>query len=358
MADRHNPRRGSMGFSPRKRAIRPYGRITSWPESDETEIRVQGFAGWKAGMTHVLMRDTNPNSTSAGQEVRKAATVVEVPPMKVLAIRGYHMTPYGMQTAGEVWANSDDGPSGLHPRFANQTRGERDAEEGRKPAKRAGRLPVRDIETNGDAFSALSETSLCEVRLIVATQPSLVKSVPSKTPEIMEVGLVGGDNAAKLEWSKERLGGEITVADVYDPGQEIDVVGITKGKGFQGVVKRFGVKLLSHKNSKKRRQIGNMGDFGTGYVRKTIRQAGQMGYHQRTELNKRVLRISNSDESDVTPAGGFLHYGEVTNPYMIIQGSLPGPAKRLLRFRDAVRPNSKLHEVDLTYVSTSSKQGV
>ena len=124
------------------------------------------------------------------------------------------------------------------------------------------------------------------------------------------------------------------------------------------VVKRFGVKLLSHKNSKKRRQIGNMGDFGTGYVRKTIRQAGQMGYHQRTELNKRVLRISNPDESDVTPAGGFLHYGEVTNPYMIIQGSLPGPAKRLLRFRDAVRPNSKMHEVDLTYVSTSSKQGV
>ena len=174
----------------------------------------------------------------------------------------------------------------------------------------------------------------------------------------MEVGLVGGDNAAKLEWAKERLGGEITVADVYDSGQEIDVVGITKGKGFQGVVKRFGVKLLSHKNSKKRRQIGNMGDFGTGYVRKTIRQAGQMGYHQRTELNKRVLRISNPDESDVTPAGGFLHYGEVTNPYMIVQGSLPGPAKRLLRFRDAVRPNAKLHEVDLTYVSTSSKQGV
>jgi len=83
-----------------------------------------------------------------------------------------------------------------------------------------------------------------------------------------------------------------------------------------------------------------------------------MGYHQRTELNKRVLRISNSEESDVTPAGGFLHYGEVSNPYMIIQGSLPGPAKRLLRFRDAVRPKSSTHEVQLTYVSTSSKQGV
>jgi large subunit ribosomal protein L3 len=304
------------------------------------------------------MRDTNPTSTSAGQEVRRAVTVVEVPPMKVLAIRGYHMTPYGMQTAGEVWADSTASPEGLHPRFANQTRGERDAEEGRKPAKRAGRLPIRDGDTNDDSFEALANSNLCEVRLIVSTQPSMVKSVPSKTPEIMEVGLVGGGNDAKLEWAKERLGGEVTVADVYESGQEIDVVGITKGKGFQGVIKRFGVKLLSHKNSKRRRQIGNMGDFGTGYVRKTIRQAGQMGYHQRTELNKRVLRISNPDESDVTPAGGFLHYGEVTNPYMIIQGSLPGPAKRLLRFRDAIRPKSKLHEIDLTYVSTSSKQGV
>ena len=107
------------------------------------------------------------------------------------------------------------------------------------------------------------------------------------------LGLVGGDTGAKLEWAHERLGGEIGIDDVYEAGKELDVVGITKGKGWQGVIKRFGVKLLSHKNSKRRRQIGNMGDFGTGYVRKTIRQAGQMGYHKRTELNKRILRISN-----------------------------------------------------------------
>ena len=114
MADRSKPRRGSMGFSPRKRAIRPYGRITSWPETDASEIRVQGFAGWKAGMTHVLIRDNNPHSTSAGQEVRKAVTVVEAPPMSVLAVRGYKMTPYGMQTSGEFWINaSDDGPPGI-----------------------------------------------------------------------------------------------------------------------------------------------------------------------------------------------------------------------------------------------------
>lgn len=278
--------------------------------------------------------------------------------MSVLAVRGYRMTPYGMQTAGEAWFNSDSGPEGLSPRLANQSRGERDAEEGRKPSKRAGRIPSRGEGSPDAALEALREVDLCEVRLIVSTQPALVKSVSSKTPEIMEVALAGGDNASKLDWAEERLGGAITLDDVYETGQEIDVVGVTKGKGWQGAIKRWGIKLLSHKNSKRRRQGGNMGDFGTGYVRKTIRQAGQVGYHNRTELNKRILRVSNPEESDITPAGGFLNYGEVTNPYMIIQGSLPGPSKRILRFRDAIRPRPAKPEVDITYVSTSSKQGV
>ena len=359
MADRHRPRRGSMGYSPRKRAVRQFARINSWPDSDSDEVRIQGFAGWKAGMTHIMLRDNNPKSTSAGQEVRKAVTVVEAPPMNVLAVRGYRMTPYGKQTAGEVWADiSEESPANLFPRFANQTRGERDVEEGRKPATRGGRIPKRGAKSTEESLKSLSEQDLTEVRIIVSTQPEMVRSIPSKTPEIMEIALLGGDNQAKLDWAMERLGGKVGLEDVYEVGQEIDVVGVTKGKGWQGSIKRFGLKLLSHKNSKRRRQGGNMGDFGTGYVRKTIRQAGQVGYHKRTELNKKILRISNPEESEITPAGGFLNYGEVRNPYMIIQGSLPGPAKRLLRFRDATRPRRSVGEVEVTYVSTSSKQGV
>ena len=358
MADRHRPRRGSMGYSPRKRAVRQFARINSWPESQASEVRVQGFAGWKAGMTHILMRDSNPHSTSAGQEVRKAVTVVETPPMRVLAVRGYRMTPYGLQTAGEVWTDlSQEGLGPISPRFANQTKGERDIEEGRKPAKRGGRIPKRVNGSQEAAIASLKESDLSEVRIIASTQPQMVRSVPSKTPEIMEIGLVGSDTESKLDWGLERLGGQIGLEDVYETGQEIDVVGVTKGKGWQGSIKRFGLKLLSHKNSKRRRQGGNLGDFGTGYVRKTIRQAGQVGYHKRTELNKRILRISNPEESEITPAGGFLNYGEVRNPYMVVQGSLPGPAKRLLRFRDATRPRKITGEVEVTYVSTSSKQG-
>ena len=65
--------------------------------------------------------------------------------MTVLAVRGYRMTPYGKQTAGEVWADvSEESPTNLFPRLANQTRGERDEEQGRKPAKRGGESP-RDL---------------------------------------------------------------------------------------------------------------------------------------------------------------------------------------------------------------------
>ena len=89
MAKRSHPRRGSMAFSPRKRASRPFGHVKSWPTTDASEVRVQGFAGWKAGMTHILSRDLNPRSPSAGQEVRVPVTVVECPKMRILGVRGY-----------------------------------------------------------------------------------------------------------------------------------------------------------------------------------------------------------------------------------------------------------------------------
>ena len=342
MGDRHRPKRGSMAFSPRKRARRQTGRVKSWPSNENGEVKVQGFAGYKAGMSHVLIRDENPGSPSAGQEVRRAVTIVETPPMRVLGVRGYKLTPYGKQTAGEAWASCE----AISEAQPNLTR----------------RVPARNEHNTEEHMSGLKELAengrLVEVRLIVSTQPESVKSIPTKTPDIMELGLSGGGIGTRLEWAEEKLGQLISVEDVFSNGNDIDVVAVTKGKGWQGSIKRWGIKLLSHKNSKRRRQGGNMGDFGTGYVRKTIRQAGQTGYHQRTEYNKKVLRISSPDEDEVTPDGGFLRYGEVTNQYMIVQGSLPGPSKRLLRFREAVRPRRKQDAVELTYVSTSSKQGV
>ena len=164
------------------------------------------------------------------------------------------MTPYGKQTAGEVWAAAGK----LGDALPNLPR----------------RMPGRKEHDSEAHLDKLRESNLTEIRLIVASQPEKISAVSSKTPEIMEMGMTGGDNAAQLEWASEKLGEELTIEDVFTSGSDIDVIGVTKGYGNQGVVRRFGVKLLSHKNSKRRRQIGNKADFGTGYVRKPNRQAG------------------------------------------------------------------------------------
>ncbi|MDD7423493.1 MAG: 50S ribosomal protein L3, partial [Candidatus Methanomethylophilaceae archaeon] len=86
--------------------------------------------------------------------------------------------------------------------------------------------------------------------------------------------------------------------------------------------------------------------------------AGQLGYHQRTEFNKQLMKIG-TEGAEITPKGGFLNYGDVANSYVLIHGSVPGPAKRLVRIRDPIR----LHKAgapeaaNITYISTESKQG-
>ncbi|MCK4902826.1 MAG: 50S ribosomal protein L3, partial [Thermoplasmatales archaeon] len=91
----------------------------------------------------------------------------------------------------------------------------------------------------------------------------------------------------------------------------------------------------------------------------TVPQAGQMGYHQRTEYNKRVLKVGENGE-EITPAGGFLHYGIIKNSYILLHGSIPGPTKRLISLRDAVRYQRgvKVEQPEISYISTTSKQGV
>ena len=77
----------------------------------------------------------------------------------------------------------------------------------------------------------------------------------------MEVGLTGGSSTDQLQFAEEKLGEEFSFTDCFEEGILTDVVAVTKGYGWQGVIRRFGGKLQSHKNSKKRRQHGNMGDF-------------------------------------------------------------------------------------------------
>ena len=186
------------------------------------------------------------------------------------------------------------------------------------------------------AWEKLNEVDIEDIRVLAYTQPKLVKGIPKKKPELMELRIGGGNMDARLEYAKSILGKEISITDFTKDGAMIDVAAITKGKGFQGAIKRWGLKLLCHKNSKHRRMIGTLAPKRPGYVRPTVPQAGQVGYHQRTEMNKRIIKIGQTGE-EVNPKGGFLHYGQVVNSYVLIHGSVPGPTKRLVRLRDPVR---------------------
>ncbi|MDD5778106.1 MAG: 50S ribosomal protein L3 [Candidatus Thermoplasmatota archaeon] len=325
MPEIHHPKRGSHGYSPRKRARKPVARITSWPEGGD-KPRLQGFAGYKAGMTHVFVVDYRPTSTTSGREVVVPVTVVETPPLKIAAVRLYAKTPYGLRTVSEQWADSVDE---LGDRIS---------------------LPKKSTE--------LKDTAFDDVRVIAYTLPASVTGVPKKVPDIMEIRIGGGSLEERLAYAKEILGTELEVADVYKEGTMVDVAAITKGKGFQGSVKRWGVKLLHHKNRKHRRMVGTLGPW-LSWVRSTVPQAGQTGYHSRVEYNKRILKIGEDGE-DITPEGGFVRYGVVRNKYIIIHGSIPGPAKRLIRLRDSIRYKKgvKVEKPEITYISTTSKQGV
>ena len=298
-------------------------------------------------MTHALVVDGRAKSTTSGLEVQVPVTVVEVPPMKIAAVRFYENSILGLKTAGEVWSNDLD--KLLSKRLCvPKNRGESEGE-----AAENARAKYSE-----ESFARYDGLDIEDVRVLAYTQPKMVSGVPKKVPDIMELRIGGGTIDERVAFAKSILGTEVSFDSFVAEGALIDVIAVTKGKGFQGVTKRWGVKLLSHRNSKHRRGIGNLGPKRPGYVRSTVPGSGQMGYHQRTEFNKKVMKVG-TDGSEVTPKGGFLNYGEVRNTYVLVHGSVPGPTKRLIRFRDATRAPKKgsTEAVDVTYVSTDSKQG-
>jgi large subunit ribosomal protein L3 len=218
-------------------------------------------------------------------------------------------------------------------------------------------LPIPKSYDPKSAWEKIDNLRTDEVRILAYTQPKLVSGVPKKKPELMELRIGGGTIEERINYAKSILGKEITITDFTSEGQMVDVSAVTKGKGFQGAVQRWGIKLLTHKDSKHRRKIGTMGPWRPSHVRSEVPLPGQMGYHQRTEYNKRVLQIGKHGD-EITPDGGFLHYGIVRNAYVVLHGSVPGPAKRLVRLRDPIRfKGVTVEKPEITYISTVSKQG-
>jgi|GEM_PF-6582139 len=230
------PRRGSLAYLPRGRASHWTPRIRYWPNY-EGAPRLLGFAGFKAGTTHVTVVDNRQGSLNYGKEVTFPVTVVETPPLKVAALRFYEMRDKGLRTIGEVWSNDQD-----------------------KELQRIIKTPEKFDDTKGWEKIDTAKEKLVEIRAVVASRPRST-TIGRKTPDLFEVKIDGGTAQDQLEFGKRILGKDVKISEVFKEGGEVDVISITKGKGIQGPVKRWGIKKLKHKSRKTVRGVGSIGPW-------------------------------------------------------------------------------------------------
>jgi len=341
------PRRGSLGVRPRKRASRFVPRVKTWPEIDSDEPRPLGFLGYKVGMTHIIMVDDRPGTPTYGKEVFVPVTIIETPPMIPIAARFYEATINGLQTLTEVWTQPPD-----ELQVKRRIKSLKISEENIEKAR-------RKLENSKDYVARVS--------LILASQPRLTGGLSKKVPDLVEIKVGGGSVDDRIRYALDALGKSLKISEVFHEGQFIDIIGVTKGKGFQGVVKRFGVKELPKWNKQRKgsRRIGARSP-GIGTI-SPVPQAGQMGMHRRTEYNKRIvaMRVVSDKPAEearkilreFTPVSAFPHYGLLRTDYIVIRGSVQGTPKRPLVLRWPVRPPKWTPEQapKIIYVSLESK---
>ncbi|MBE5729545.1 50S ribosomal protein L3 [Candidatus Parvarchaeota archaeon] len=304
------PRRGSLQYYPIRKSKRPFHTLRAHADLEKDELST--FAGYKVGMRQAVYIDNDKNSPTFKTELLSPVTILEVPPLLVVAARLYKDN----MSIGEVWAEAD---------------------------KNVGRR-VKFKPNNANLEELLKKAS--DVKLLVSTTPWKINL--KKTPEIFEIEL-GGTLEQKAERAKSLLGKEINASDSIKEGTFVDIGGVTKGKGFTGSVKRFGVKIYPVHASKSRRKAGNLGAESMAKVQFTVPQHGRLGFNSRTEFNKLVLKILN-DPAEANIPQGYYRYGNLSAPAIVLKGSVPGSTNRLLILRKAIRPNKKLGPTKVTLI--------
>ncbi len=300
-------------------------------------------------MMHVFVKNETPKTTSFGQEIALPATILECPPIRVFGIRAYgkNENGFGTRALTEITIEKTEKHfhRAIHSFKKKHEKGEKQKE--KKEAERKEAKTVADLEK--------IKPEISELRLLVHTQPYLT-NFGKKKPEISEIGL-NGSLEEQFAFSKEQLGKTVSVNDVFENGQMIDVKAVSKGKGFEGVIKRHRVKMQRHK-AKKIRTVGAISPWHPPTVMWTVARPGQMGYHARTEFNKQILEVGNASKK-ITPSSGFAHYGKVQNDFLLVLGSIPGPAKRCVGVRHAMRNINRTQKLGaVSYYSTVSQKNV
>jgi large subunit ribosomal protein L3 len=292
------PRRGSLAYRPRGRAKSLLPRIRTWPKVEADKPTLLGFPGYKAGTAHVITVDDRAKTPNFGKPLFNLSSVLTLPDAQVVGLR-----LYGHE-------NGHD-------------------------------MAIADVKAGGQ--SSADKLPLDRTARVAALVSSVPKDVglSQKKPVVLEVGVSGGDPKGQAEFVLGLLGKKVKFTDVFKAGMYVDVLGITKGKGFEGPITRFGVKRKQHKSRKTVREVAVIGPWHPAAVMYTVARAGQMGFHQRTETGKRILVVGNASANPVTPPGGFEHFGDVKGDYAVVGGSVPGPARRFVMVRMRVRGMKK-----------------
>jgi large subunit ribosomal protein L3 len=311
------PRRGSIAFRPRSRAKSLEARIRNWPNLNHDKPALMGFAGFKAGGINIMTVDDREKTPNFGKQLLNPSTVIATPPIRIVGIRGYRDGVNGKRVAFDVY--SKDLPKEL----------------ARK----------RNIRYKEELLTR-AQSNLSSVDDIVATATVLPReaNLSQKRPFVYEIAVSSNDNQNKFEYIKGLFGKEIRVQDVFQLGQFIDVISITRGKGVEGPITRFGVKRKQHKSRKSVRAVGTLGPISPAVVMYTVARQGQRGFHQRTEYNKRILLMSSNNKDNqisINPSGGFKHYGLIKDDYVVLRGSVPGVPKRLVKLRQPIRDTAR-----------------
>lgn len=323
------PRRGSIAFRPRARAKSLEARMRTFPSERSEGVGFLGFAGFKVGGIEVLTVDDREKTPNFGKHLLNPSTIIAVPPIRIIGIRGYAYAEDAKRAIFDVY--------------------------GKESVKYLSRkLKAKYSEEQFEKVAKMLD-SATEIVALVCIIPHDI-GISQKRPFIFEIPVSAQDTKKSYEFLKERLGKEIKVTEVFKPGQYIDVSAITRGKGVEGPITRFGVKRKQHKSRKSVRAVGTLGPISPAVVMYTVPRQGQRGFHQRTEYNKRILLISSPEQDKgkaINPKGGFKHYGTVTSDYIVVRGSIPGVAKRLVKLRQPLRySNRKITEPKILEIMT------
>ena len=306
------PRRGSIAYLPRGRAKSMEARIRSWPNLAGDEPKLIGHAGFKAGCVQIVSVDDRDKTPNAGKQLVSLGTVIVTPPLLIIGVRGYSKDANGKHAYFDIYAN--DTPKNIERSF--------------------------NIKPNEEAITQAEKSlkHIKEIFAIVAVTPNLA-GLEQKKPYIFEVSVSGGDIPKQFSFVKELLGKEVTIEQVFENGVTVDVAAITKGKGWEGPITRWGVKRKQHKSRKSVREVGSLGPISPQYVMYTVPRAGQRGFHQRVEYDKRIMVMSNTEKNEfiINPTGGFKHFGNVNGDFIIVKGSVPGTYRRLIKLRKQIR---------------------